>query len=98
MNNWQDDIKTLLLLRTKKRPKRTRHATIVRGVDVPLEVSRKLERFMALYFNSYGHRYNLDRGNDFTVTTLVHGFDIDDISPPIETGRGILERLGIIRL
>jgi len=93
MSKWRDDLTTLLLLRTKTRPSRTRSVMIVRGVDIPLGLAEDTTSFMEKFLGSSPRLYILNRGPDFRIVAMVHGFDPTQITPPLRPGKGILERL-----
>lgn len=90
---WKDDLGTMLLLRTKTKPSQTKAKVIVRGNDIPLQVDREIAKFHRKYFNAMAGRHLLARGDGFSIISLIHGFDPDDITPPLEVGRSLVERL-----
>ena len=93
MKKWQDDLTTLLLLRTNNRPMRTRGVVIIKGIDIPFGVSKGVSEFFSKFFNAEAQQYLLNRGNGFSIVALVHGFDPYDITPPLQPSGGILRRI-----
>ena len=93
MTKWKNDLSTLLLLRTRSRPTRTRSVAIIRGIDVPLGIVEEITDYMYKFLGSSPRLYILNRGPDFRIIVLVHGFSPEDISPPLVPGKGILQRI-----
>jgi len=90
---WKDDLQTQLLLRTKSRPKHTRAVIIARGKDIPLGVDKNLIKFHRSFLNAIARRHLLVRGEDYSIVSLIHGFNPEDITPPLRTGTSLIERL-----
>ena len=90
---WKDDVSTLLLLRTKNRPKSTRAVTILKGVDIPLGITRDVAKFYKKYFNATPQQYILNRGSGYSIVSLIHGFDPNDIDPPLSSEKSLVAKL-----
>jgi len=93
MKSWKNDLSTLLLLRTKNRPMNTRSVAIVRGIDIPLGLVEEVTEYIEKFLGSSPRLYILNRGPDFKIVSLIHGFDPSDIIPPLQPGRGLLSRI-----
>jgi len=93
VKHWKDDLQTQLLLRTKSRPRHTRAIIIARGKDIPLGVDRNLIKFHRSFLNAISRRHLLVRGEDYSIVSLIHGFNPEDITPPLKVGESLISRL-----
>ncbi|RLA85673.1 MAG: hypothetical protein DRG31_02380 [Deltaproteobacteria bacterium] len=86
MREWRDTLDNSVFLMTKTKPSETRGMTIVRsGAGVSIDFLENIDRYYTEVWNSKKHlTSHLTRGRQFTVATLLYGFDPLQIVPPIE--------------
>ena len=96
MEHWNEDLRVLMLLRTKSKPKNTNVATVIRSErGVEFQFPKTVSRFYSAYLNTERHEtYTLKHGRGFTISSLVFGFDPEDIDPPLEYQKlSVMERI-----
>jgi len=85
LRKWKADLDRLLMLRNKSKPSRTSAITIVRsGSGIPLELTENLSEYYARSWKTERHEiYTLERGEGYTIATLLYGFDPLKIDPEV---------------
>lgn len=85
LSKWQSDLDNLLLLRTRRKPDKTNVVTILRSAaGIPLEVEEKLSDYYTKNWNSLPLMYTLEKGEGYTIASLIYGLDPLDIDPPLK--------------
>ena len=94
--SWKKDLDNSLLLRTKTKPAKTTGLTIIKSsLGVPIDVAESIGDYFSLNWNAEEHeQFILERGEGYTIVSLLFGFDPRGLYPEIEPKKySIVDRL-----